>query len=287
MYPKQSSAENLSNMPTQPDSALPPQLVENLRLAARAVLQHVTNFNQDADEQERITQQTNHLVDNFLHTAEQIKVQSRAMTQKNAEMRVLAKSGKDTIGESASSMGQIRAQVTAIANTIIKLAQLTRRIDEIISSVQEIATQSNLLALNASIEAARAGTHGRGFAIVADEVRSLSKQSNAAAEQVQHILAEIQTAVGQTIRATDSGLQSVESGLLTVSAVDAVMGKLADNVSASEEAGMSISELLSVQIRYIEELSIAIDRTNRITQQHLTDMPNLALVGDGLAKLVE
>ncbi|MDX2077119.1 MAG: methyl-accepting chemotaxis protein [bacterium] len=286
MYPKQSQSENLSDMPKPDESTLPPQLVENLRSAARAILQYVTNFNQDADEQERIAQQTNHLVDNFLHNAEQIKVQSRAMNQKNAEMRVLAKSGKSTIQESASSMGQIRSQVTAIANTIIKLAQLTRRIDEIISSVQEIATQSNLLALNASIEAARAGAQGRGFAIVADEVRSLSKQSNMAAEQVQHILAEIQTAVGQTIRATDSGLQSVEAGLLTVSAVDEVMSKLSQNVNASEEATTSISELLSVQIKHIEELAIAVDRANRITQQHLTDIPMLSKTGEGLAGLL-
>jgi methyl-accepting chemotaxis protein len=286
MYPKQSQSENLSDMPKLDESTLPPQLVENLRSATRAILQYVTNFNQDADEQERIAQQTNHLVDNFLHNAEQIKVQSRAMNQKNAEMRILAKSGKSTIQESASSMGQIRSQVTAVANTIIKLAQLTRRIDEIISSVQEIATQSNLLALNASIEAARAGAQGRGFAIVADEVRSLSKQSNMAAEQVQHILAEIQTAVGQTIRATDSGLQSVEAGLLTVSAVDEVMSKLSQNVDASEEATTSISELLSVQIKHIEELAIAVDRANRITQQHLTDIPLLSKTGEGLAGLL-
>ncbi|MCU0482523.1 MAG: methyl-accepting chemotaxis protein [Anaerolineae bacterium] len=283
MYPKQT----LSEMPPIDESSLPPHLVENLRLAARAIAQHVANFNQDADEQERITQQTNQLVDNFLHNAEQIKMQSRTMTQKNAEMRILAKSGKTTIQESATSMGQIRAQVTAIANTIIKLAQLTRRIDEIISSVQEIATQSNLLALNASIEAARAGSHGRGFAVVADEVRSLSKQSNMAAEQVQQILAEIQTAVGQTIRATDSGLQSVEAGLLTVQAVDEVMNRLSDNVNTSEEATSAISELLSVQIRHIEELAIAIDRTNRITQQHLADIPNLGALGDGLAGLIK
>ena len=286
MYPKQSQSENLSDMPKPDESTLPPHLVENLRSATRAILQYATNFNQDADEQERIAQQTNHLVDNFLHNAEQIKVQSRAMNQKNAEMRILAKSGKSTIQESASSMGQIRSQVTAVANTIIKLAQLTRRIDEIISSVQEIATQSNLLALNASIEAARAGAQGRGFAIVADGVRSLSKQSNMAAEQVQHILAEIQTAVGQTIRATDSGLQSVEAGLLTVSAVDEVMSKLSQNVNASEEATTSISELLSVQIKHIEELAIAVDRANRITQQHLTDIPLLSKTGEGLAGLL-
>lgn len=127
------------------------------------------------------------------------------------------------------------------------------------------------------------GAHGRGFAIVADEVRSLSKQSNTAAEQVQHILAEIQTAVGQTIRATDNGLASVDAGLLKVQAVDEVMGKLGENVGASEQATLAISELLSAQIHHIEELAIAIDRANRITQQHLMDLPSLMKVNDGLA----
>jgi methyl-accepting chemotaxis protein len=287
MYPKQSSTQPLSDMSQVDVSALPPQLVENLHIAVRAIVQYTTNTSQDADEQERITQQTNQLVDNFLHVAEQIKTQSRTMTQRNTEMRVLAKSGKETIRQSIGSMEQIRVQVKAIADTIIKLAQLTRRIDQIISSVQEIATQSNLLALNASIEAARAGVQGRGFAVVADEVRSLSKQSNTAAEQVQRILAEIQTAVGQTIRATDNGLQSVETGLLTVSAVDEVISRLADNVTITEEATTQISQLLSAQIQYIEELSIAIDRANRITQQHIADMAMLSSVGDALAKALE
>jgi len=73
---------------------------------------------------------------------------------------------------------------------------------------------------------------------------------------------------------------------LTVSAVDEVMSKLSQNVNASEEATTSISELLSVQIKHIEELAIALDRTNRITQQHLTDIPLLSKTGEGLAGLL-
>lgn len=287
MYPKQSSTQPISDVAKIERDSLPPELVENLQHAMRAILDYTTRADQDADEQERITQQTNQLVDNFLHVAEQIKVQSRTLTQKNTEMRVLAKSGKETIGQATTSMEDIRIQVKSIADTIIRLAQLTRRIDQIISSVQEIATQSNLLALNASIEAARAGVQGRGFAVVADEVRSLSKQSNTAAEQVQRILAEIQTAVGQTIRATDNGLQSVESGLLTVGAVDAVMSKLADNVTITEESSTQIGQLLSAQIQYIEELSIVIDRANRITQQHIADMATLSAVGDALKQTLD
>lgn len=287
MYPKQSSTSPLSDSIKLDRDSLPPELVDNLYHAMRAILDYTTRADQDADEQERITQQTNQLVDNFLHVAEQIKVQSRTLTQKNTEMRVLAKSGKETIQQATTSMEDIRIQVKSIADTIIRLAQLTRRIDQIISSVQEIATQSNLLALNASIEAARAGVQGRGFAVVADEVRSLSKQSNTAAEQVQRILAEIQTAVGQTIRATDNGLQSVESGLLTVGAVDAVMSKLADNVTITEESSTQIGQLLSAQIQYIEELSIAIDRVNRITQQHIADMATLSAVGDALKQALD
>lgn len=287
MYPKQSSTQPLSDNAKLDRDTLPPELVDNLHRAMRAILDYTTRADQDADEQERITQQTNQLVDNFLHVAEQIKVQSRTLTQKNTEMRVLAKSGNETIRQATTSMEDIRVQVKSIADTIIRLAQLTRRIDQIISSVQEIATQSNLLALNASIEAARAGVQGRGFAVVADEVRSLSKQSNTAAEQVQRILAEIQTAVGQTIRATDNGLQSVESGLLTVGAVDAVMSKLADSVTITEEASTQIGQLLSAQIQYIEELSIAIDRANRITQQHIADMATLSAVGDALKQVLD
>jgi len=166
------------------------------------------------------------MLDDFIKMSEQVSEQVRTMSQIAEETSTISEEGRTAITRAMEGMEQIRGQVSNIGMTIVTLAQLTRRIDQIISSVTEIATQSNLLALNASIEAARAGVHGRGFAVVADEVRSLSQQSTNAANQVRVILAEIQSAVRQTINATEIGMQGVDSGVTMTQKADRIMTQM-------------------------------------------------------------
>lgn len=268
------------------------QMVMQLHVTAdglvRAVdaINHVGKLQHDgASEQADLIGRTNELLSDFLELSGGIREQARSITQMAQQAAELSGSGQTAIQQAIQGMDEIRAQVSAIAGTILALAQFTQRIDEIITSVSEIATQSNLLALNASIEAARAGAHGRGFAVVADEVRSLSQQSTQAARQVRAILGEIQSAMKETIKATEVGLQGVDAGVTMTQQADTVMVQLAQNVTASHEAVRHIYEVILEQVNGLEEIAISVERIDRITQQNLTATSTVRTVSTELTRL--
>ena len=226
-------------------------------------------------------------MDNFMANSEDINTQAHAMTRTAQDTADISQDGQAAIRDTIEGMARIRMQVDAIGHTISRLAQLTRRIDEIITSVSEIATQSNLLALNASIEAARAGAQGRGFAVVADEVRTLSQQSTTAADQVRGILAEIQNAVKETIIATDAGMHGLDDGLKKSQQADEVMQRLTEQVNTSSSAVKAIYDVIRQQVDGLEEISINIARVNRITENNMMGIRTVETVSVNLKRLAE
>jgi methyl-accepting chemotaxis protein len=258
---------------------------DGLARATQAINEVTIQQSSGAAEQVEAIVQTNDLLENFLNLSEQIREQARSVTLMAGHTAEFSEKGQRSIQQAIAGMSEIRTQVAAIGQTIIKLSQLTRRIDEIITSVSEIATQSNLLALNASIEAARAGAHGRGFAVVADEVRSLSQQSTSAAKQVRAILSEIQSAMKETVEATQVGTQGVDAGVAMTQEADQVMHHLAHNVSESYQSVKSIYEVIRQQMEDLEQIAISMERIERITQQNLTSTRMVETVSHNLKHL--
>lgn len=258
---------------------------DGLTRATQAINDVTTQQSQGAADQVNIIGQANELLEHFLKSSEQIREQARSVTLMAGHTAEFSEKGQAAIAQAIDGMHEIRAQVSAIAQTIVKLGQLTRRIDEIIMSVSEIATQSNLLALNASIEAARAGAHGRGFAVVAEEVRTLSQQSTSAAQQVRAILGEIQSAMRETIDATQVGMQGVDGGVALTQEADKVMVHLAENVNESYRAVKSIFDVIRQQMEDLEQIAINMDMIDRITQQNLTSTRMVETVSSNLTNL--
>jgi methyl-accepting chemotaxis protein len=122
----------------------------------------------------------------------------------------LSGQGLSAVEQAGSSAGALGEQVRRIAATMGDLSERTLQVGEIVASVKDLAEQSNLLALNASIEAAKAGEHGRGFAAVAMEMRNLAEQSRQAAVQVRSILGEIQKHAREAALATEEGSTRAE-----------------------------------------------------------------------------
>jgi methyl-accepting chemotaxis protein len=259
--------------------------VDGLVRATQAINEVTTNQSHSAEEQASMIGSTNDMLDKFIEFSEQISQQARTITQSAQQAAEISENGQHALEQSLHSMGDIREQVQAIGATIVTLAKLTRRIDEIISSVSEIATQSNLLALNASIEAARAGTHGRGFSVVADEVRSLAQQSTQSAGQVRHILSEIQNAMKETVRATQTGLDNVEAGVVRTREANEVIVKLAASVRESRDAMGNIYQVIRTQAEGMEEIAIKMDRIQRINHDSLASTRTVETVSSNLTRL--
>ena len=151
---------------------------------------------------------------------EEVKQTAALSSQKASQVAASAQEaaqtsqvGKQATEDTITEMQHIRDQMQAIAESIVHLSEQSHMIREIIDTVNDLAEQSNVLAVNASIEAQKAGAHGSGFAIVAQEVRSLAQQSKDATAQVQAILNDIEKATGSAVQMTARGAKATEVGM--------------------------------------------------------------------------
>jgi len=133
-------------------------------------------------------------------------------------------------------MQDLRGRVETIAEQILALSEQTQQVGEIISSVEDLADQSNLLAVNAAIEAAKAGEQGRGFAVVAQEVRTLAEKSKAATVQVRTMLTDIQRATNAAVLATEQGTRGADEGARLVEQAGITIRQLDETIRHSAEA---------------------------------------------------
>jgi len=152
-------------------------------------------------------------VEEVRQTAEQSVARAKHISEMASKSLQLTANGLDASKETEDGILALKDQVRRIAETILNLSEQTLQIGEIIATVNDIADQSNLLALNAAMEAARAGEAGRGFAVVAGEVRNLAEQSRQATTQVSTILSEIQKSANTAVMVTEKGTKSAESGV--------------------------------------------------------------------------
>jgi methyl-accepting chemotaxis protein len=186
-------------------------------------------------------------------TAEEIKQTSVVAAQRAETVMQVAeraeqvgREGEAAIAQSLEGLSVIRGRVEDIARKIAELGERTRQIGNITQSVKNLADQSNMLALNAAIEAVRSGEHGKGFGVVAREIRSLADQSIQSTQRVREILEDITAAMAATVSINGEGSRQVELGLAQVRASGHNLEELAaivkDNASAVRQISAAVSQ---------------------------------------------
>ena len=197
----------------------------------------------------------------------------------------ISEDGNKATRDAINGMSNIKEEMMALAENIVKLSGQTQSIGEIILTVNDLAEQSNLLAVNAAIEAAKAGEFGKGFTVVAQEIKSLAEQSKASTRQVSGILNEIQQATSSAVMATERGSKAVEAGVHLSESAGEAISNLAESISESADATAQISASGKQQIIGIDQLAVALDSIRTATYQSLKGVQQLEYASVSMKEL--
>ncbi len=185
----------------------------------------------------------------FASTVEQMNNNSQVMVSSAHQILDSTNKGSQGVTDAISSTEELKGVMNQIANTVENLGRQSQEIGEIVEVITGIADQTNLLALNAAIEAARAGEHGRGFAVVADEVRNLAEQSASSTTRITDLIQSIQDETQRTILGINQGVNQAEKNAEIVGVTGALMNDIIDAVNSIiaqiEELSGGITEILT------------------------------------------
>jgi methyl-accepting chemotaxis protein len=262
--------------------------------AAAEILAATTQMASGSAETVTAVSQTSSTVEEVKQTTQMASQKARMVADTAQKTAQISSAGKQSTQESIEAMQRIQEQMESIAASIVQLSEQGQAIGEIIATVNNLAEQSNLLAVNAAIEAAKAGDQGKGFVVVAQEVKSLAAQSKQATAQVRTILGDIQRATTAAVMTTEQGGKEVEAGnKLSVLLGEAVRG-LTDNIDNAAQAATQIAASAQQQMVGMDQVALAMQSIREATSQNLASTKqtesaaqNLHQTGLKLKQIVE
>lgn len=262
--------------------------------AASEIVASTSQLASGASESAAAVSETTTTVEEIRQTAQMASQKARAVSDTAQRAVQVSNNGRKATEESAAGMNRIRGQMEAIGQSMMRLSEQTQAIGQIIASVEDLAAQSNLLAVNAAIEAAKAGEQGKGFGVVAQEVKSLAEQSRTATDRVRALLSDIQKATTAAVMATEQGTKAVEAGdKQSQSAGDAIQA-LAGSVTEAAQAATQIAASSQQQLVGMDQVAGAMENIKQASTQNVasarqleTAARNLSDLGQRLKSLVE
>jgi methyl-accepting chemotaxis protein len=238
------------------------------------------------------TQETATAISEIATTVEEVKQtavlagsKSQGVAESTERTRQVALSGRQAVEDALTGMQQIREQMQAVAESIMRLGEQSQAIGEIVASVGDLAEQSNLLGVNASIEAVKAGEIGKGFSVVAQEVKALADQSKQATAQVRGILGDIQKAMTKAVLLAEQGSKTVETGYERARSSGEAIRSLGDSIEQSSEMALQIAATSQQQLIGMDQVASAMENIRQASQDNVGGTRQVDLAARNLHQL--
>jgi len=255
---------------------------------AAAAEQLSANGSQVADASKEQANQSAHTasaVEEMSATANEMARNAQVMATTAQNLTGTAEKGGEVVANSILGMQTVARTMDSSAEKINTLGQRSQQIGEIIRVIEDIADQTNLLALNAAIEAARAGEQGRGFAVVADEVRKLAERTGKATKEIASVIETVLTGTNEAVASMQAGTSEVQAGMDLVNEAGARLSEIVDGVRQVTDMIQHMASTIEEQTQTTEQIAGGVQAVAGLSQQNEGSVQQVASASTDLAKL--
>ena len=221
----------------------------------------------------------------LIATSRQIAESAQRVAHVAAETDRSARLGDDTVEKANASISGIRRQVDLIVTHMLDLGKKSQQIGSVLEIVSELAEQTNILAINATIEAAGAGESGKRFAVVADEIRKLADRVAGSAKEIRGLIDDVRAAANTTVMATESGSKTVDLGSRQFEEVASSFRQISSLVSTTTEAAKEIELSTKQQSTAVEQVNVAVSNVAQATKETEASSGQILQTASELANL--
>ncbi len=277
-----SMVKNLRNMVSKMDSAasVVSQEASNLSKA-------VTLIEQSSHTQSDAASETAAAVQQISVSISQVSSNAQISLHSSLNGSELCQTGSSVVGRTVEEMRQISATVEETAQLIRTLHQRSVDIDQISNTIKDIAGQTNLLALNAAIEAARAGEQGRGFAVVADEVRKLAERTGKATQEIQDMTSSIQSEMATALNIIEANRERVEHGVILTRQADQSLSDIGRGTRDTAQSVEEIARATAEQHVSSQDIARNVERISSMAEQNAREISALGQSSRILKEMAE
>jgi methyl-accepting chemotaxis protein len=223
-------------------------------------------------------------ISELLATSRQIADSAQRVVQIAEQTASYARGGEGTLQAARDTIAAMRRQIDQVVNHMLDLGQKSQRIGVVLDLVSELAEQTNILAINATIEATVAGDAGRRFGVVADEIRKLADRMTASTKEIRLQIDDVRGAVNTTVMATEAGSKAVDAGARQFDEVAATFARIAGQVVTTTEAAREIELSTQQQATAVEQLNIALRNTAQASRETETSSGQTSQTATELAQ---